>query len=63
MPVESMDKGLNRRFVDMPNVRRCLSRLLALEDRGGVDESEGINHDFPLHRLYGIDDDGNRPRV
>ena len=29
----------------------------------GVDESEGVDDDFALHRLDGIDHDGNSPET
>lgn len=52
--VEPVNERLYRGLVDVPNVGRCLSRLLTLEYGGRVDEAESINDDLPLYRLNGV---------
>lgn len=47
----------------MADVARTLPRLKAHHDALGVDGAEGINHDLPLDRLDGINDDGHCARV
>lgn len=59
MSVQAMDEGLNGRFVKMSQIRSCLTRLLSKHQRLRVDEPEGVNDDFTLNGLDGIDDDGN----
>ena len=43
----------------MPDVGRGLTGLHALKKHGRVDQAERVNHDFTLHGLDGVDDDGN----
>jgi hypothetical protein len=57
--VQTVDKGLDRGLVQVTQVGRALSGLLAKHKRLGVDESEGVNDDLALDRLDGIDDDGD----
>ena len=37
--------------------------LLVAHHHVGVDESEGVDDDFALHRLDGINHDGNSPEI
>lgn len=46
----------------MAEVRCTLPRFLAHHERLGVDESEGVDHDFAFHGLDWINDDGNSSR-
>ena len=46
MPVETMNKRLNRWLMEMANVRRRLSRLLTQHNRLWIDQPEGINHNL-----------------
>ena len=59
VPVKSVNECLDRGLVDVPNVRRRLARLEPLEDHGGVDQPESVDHDLALHGLNGVDYDGN----
>lgn len=63
MPVQTMDQRLDGRLVDVANVRRCLSRFTASDNSRLADKSEGVDHNFTLHRLNGINDDGNGSRI
>lgn len=47
----------------MTDVGGGLSGLLTHDDRIGVDEAEGVDHDFALYGLYRIDDNGDGARV
>lgn len=62
MSIETVDECLNRRLVEVTQVRSTLSRLLAEHERLWVDESESINDDLALHRLYRVDDHGDGSR-
>jgi hypothetical protein len=44
--VETVNQRLNRRFVQMTQVRGGLSRLLVQRDRLRVDRSERVNHNL-----------------
>ena len=59
MSIEAMNQGLYAGFVEMAQIRCCLSRLLAEHKSLRVDEAESIDHDFPFDRLDGVDDDGD----
>lgn len=63
VPVEPVDERLDGGLVDVPDVRRRLPRLKALQDHRGVDEPERVDHDFALDGLDGVDDDGDGPAV
>eukprot|EP00635_Sarcinochrysidales_sp_CCMP3193_P012987 CAMPEP_0118920032 /NCGR_PEP_ID=MMETSP1166-20130328/18864_1 /TAXON_ID=1104430 /ORGANISM="Chrysoreinhardia sp, Strain CCMP3193" /LENGTH=156 /DNA_ID=CAMNT_0006860569 /DNA_START=967 /DNA_END=1437 /DNA_ORIENTATION=+ len=54
-----MDEGLDRGLLQVTDVRRRLTRLLAEHHELRVYQAEAINDDFPLHRLHRIDDDSN----
>ena len=59
MSVETVNESLDRRLVEVPQVGGTLTWFLAKHERLGVDESESINDDLALHRLNGINDDGD----
>lgn len=54
-----MDERLNRGLVEVANVGRGLAGLVAHHEGLRVDEAEGIDDDFALDRLDGVDDDGD----
>lgn len=62
MSVETVDECLNGRLVEVTQVRSTLSRLLAQHEGLWVDQSESVNDDLALDRLYRIDDHGNGSR-
>lgn len=57
MAVETMDQGVNGRFVEVSNIGRRLSGLSSCHCSGRLNQAEGINDDFALDGLDGIDDD------
>lgn len=59
MTVQTMDKGLNGRFVDVANVRRCLTGFSTRDNGVRVDQSEGVDYDFALDGLNGVNYDGD----
>jgi hypothetical protein len=59
MSIKAVDKGLNGRLVEVTEVRSCLARFVAHHERLRVDQSEGVDNDFALDRLYGVHDDGD----
>ncbi len=59
MSVESVDKGLNGGFVDMPDVRRRLTGFLTQDCGMGIDKAEGIDDYFAFDRLNRINDDSD----
>lgn len=59
MTVQAVDKSLDRWFVEMTQVRCGLARFLAHDNCLRCDESEGINDDFALDGLDGIDHYGD----
>ena len=63
MSIQSMDERLYRWFVDMANVRRRLSGFTSRDNGMRINEAEGINDHFPLHRLDRIDDYCNRSPI
>jgi hypothetical protein len=58
MSVEAVDEGLDRWFVDVPDVRGRLTWFLAENDRVGVDETESVDDHLAFDGLNGVDDDG-----
>ena len=62
MSVEAVDKSLDRRFVEMTQVGSALSWFLTKHQGLRIDKSECVDDDLALHRLYGVDDDGNGSR-
>lgn len=54
MSVEAVNQSLNRRLVEMSQVRCTLTWFLAEHERLWVDNTESINDDLAFHRLYGI---------
>ena len=63
VPVEAVDEGLDRGFVQVPQIGRRLPRLLPQHHGLRVDEPERVDHDFAAHRLDGVDDDRDGARV
>ena len=59
VPVESMNQGLDGRFVQMSDVAGRLAGFLAEHHELGVDEAEAIDDDLALDGLDGIDDEGD----
>ena len=53
---------MNGRLVEVTQVRSALSRLLTEHEGLWVDQSESINNDLALDRLYRIDDHGDGSR-
>ena len=47
--VKSMDQGLDRGLIDMTNIGRCLSGLLACQNGLLADEAESIDDHLPLN--------------
>lgn len=58
MSVQSVNEGLDGGFIDVPDVGGGLARFLAEDDGVWVDETEGVNDDFPFYGLDGVDDNG-----
>lgn len=56
MPIQAMDKGLDTGLVDVSDIRSRLSWFLTHDDTVGVYESEGVDYDFALDGLDGVDD-------
>jgi hypothetical protein len=63
MPVETMYQSLDGRLVQVSQVARCLSALLAGHKGVWVDRSERVNNDLASHGLDRVDDDGHGSRV
>ena len=63
MSVETVDKGLNRGFVQVTKVGCALARLLTEHERLWVDQAKRVNDDFALDGLDGIDDNSDGTRV
>jgi len=59
MSVEAVNQSLNRRLVEMAQVRCTLARFLSEHKRLWVDDTESIDNDFSFHRLYGIYHNGD----
>lgn len=57
-----MYEGLYTRFIQMPQVGRGLPGFLAQHEGLRVDEAEGVDDDFALDGLDGVDDDGDGAR-
>ena len=57
-----MNKRLDGGFVQVAEVRGGLARFLAQHERLRVDEAEGVDDDFALDGLDGVDDDGDGAR-
>jgi hypothetical protein len=63
MAIEAMDQRLDRRLVDVSDVRGRLARLGARGDGVRLDEAEGVDDDLALDGLDGVDDDSDGARV
>jgi hypothetical protein len=59
MPVETVDQSLDTGLVQVSNVARRLSRLLAGEKRVWVYGSESVDNDLSSDGLNGVDDHGH----
>lgn len=57
--IEAVYERLNGRLLQMAEIGRGLTRLVAEHHRVGVDEPKGVDDDLALHALYGIDHDGH----
>jgi len=57
--VQTVDKGLDRRLVEVAQVTGTLSGFLSEHQGLGVDKAEGVDDDLSLDGLNGIDDDGD----
>jgi hypothetical protein len=54
--IKTVNERLDRRLIEMPQVRCTLTGLLAKHERLWVDESESINDNFAFDRLDGVND-------
>lgn len=59
MAVETVDESLDRGLVEVADVGGCLAGLVTHHECLRVDEAEGIDDDFTLDGLDGVDDDGD----
>jgi hypothetical protein len=59
MPVQAVDQSLDAGFVEVAQVGGCLTGFLAHHEGLRSDEAEGVDDDFALDRLDGVDDDGD----
>ena len=59
MPVQAVYQSLNAGFVQVAQVGCCLSRFLAHHEGLGGDETEGVDDNFALDGLDGVDDYGD----
>ena len=59
MSIKAVNKGLDTGLVNVANVRGGLSRLLPQDNGVRVDETEGINDNFPFDGLDRVDDYGH----
>jgi len=62
MSVQAVDEGLDRRLVEMSQVRSTLSGFLAEHERLWVNQTESINDNLALDGLNRIDNHCNSPR-
>lgn len=62
MPIQPVNQGWDRGFVKMPQIGSSLARLLTKHQRLWVDEAEGVDNDFTLDGLDGVNDNGNSTR-
>lgn len=59
MPVQAVDKRLNRGLVEVAQVGCGLSGLVAHHERLRVDQTESVDNDLALYGLDGIHDNGD----
>lgn len=59
MPVETVDKRLDRGLVQVTQIGCCLAGFVTHHECLWVDKAESIDDDFALNRLYGVDYDGD----
>lgn len=57
VPIEVVNEGLDRGFVQVSEVRSGLTRFLPQHHQLRVDEAEGVNHNFPLDTLDRVHND------
>jgi len=62
MSVETVNECLDGRLVQVTQVRSALTWFLPKHKRLWVDESEGIDDNFALDGLDGVNNDGNSSR-
>lgn len=62
MPIKSVNQCLDARFIDVPDVRCCLTRFLATHDGMRVYQAEGVDYDFAFNGLDWVNDHRNRAR-
>lgn len=58
-----MDEGLDGGFVDMSDIRCCLTRFIARNDSLRLYEPESVNDDLSLDGLNGVNNYGDGSRV
>jgi len=59
MPVQAVDQCLDRRLVQVTDVARCLTGLLAGHEGLGIDRPESVNNDFSSDGLDRVDNDSD----
>ena len=59
MPVQAVNQCLDRWLVQVTDVARCLTGLLAGHERLRVDRPESVNNDFSSDGLDRVDDDSD----
>ena len=63
MPIEAVNESLNGRFVDMADIGGRLTSFATGNHGLGLDEPEGIDDNFALDRLDGVNNHGYRAWV
>ena len=63
MAVQAVDQGLNRRFIEVAQVRCGLARFLSEHDCLRIDQSESINDNFTLDGLNRVYNNSNCTRI
>mmetsp|Transcript_10239 Transcript_10239/g.21461 ORF Transcript_10239/g.21461 Transcript_10239/m.21461 type:complete len:286 (+) Transcript_10239:190-1047(+) len=63
MPIQPMNQCLNRRFMQMPNIRGSLPRLLPQHHQLGINQPKTIDDHLPLDRLNRIHHQRHRPGI
>lgn len=62
MTIQTVDEGLDRGLVEVADIGGGLAGFVAHHERLWVDEAEGIDDDFALDGLDGVNHDGNGAR-
>lgn len=60
MPVQTVNKGLYGRLVDVSDIRRCLTGFITRDDGLRLDEPESVDNNLSLDRLDWVNDHGYR---